>query len=661
MPTSPPSSARVRAQLTRHPFRTALAILMLALIVLLLLWDWNWFKRPIERIVTAKTGREFNIDGNLDVDLGRTATITADGLRMANAPWAKAPRFASVQRLTFDLRLWPLLRRHVEIPRIALQGAELRLERRADGSGNWTFKPGGGGELPDFRNVTVKDGTLGFLDPANRSDMTFKLQSGKRRKGDAEAPIAVTGGGRWAGNTFSLEGTAESPLELRDAARPYRIDARARAGATRAHARGTLTDPLHFRDFDLRLALSGKNLADLYPLIGVVTPDTPPYALDGRLTRDLAARTTTWHYDGFTGKVGDSDLRGNAAVTTGGARPRLVANLQSNRLDFDDLAGFLGGAPSPGESSNPELRAKAANQAARDRLLPTTPYQLDKLRAMDADVRLKARRINAPKLPLQQMDAHLLLDDGLLRLAPLDFIAADGRIRANIRMDARGTPIRTRAAIDAARLDLPQLMPGVKLGQTAVGRVDADIDLQGEGNSIAAMLGSASGHARAGMGRGQVSKLLMEYAGLDLAGILRIKLTHDKQIPIRCVRADFAVDDGLMTAQRLVFDTSETLLKGRGTVNLRDETLDLAIQPKTKDFSPLSLRSPLYVQGRFTHPTFKPDYGRIGLRAGAAAALATLAAPAAALVATTDLGDAKDAACAGADASDAAAPQRKKG
>ncbi|QNN47551.1 AsmA family protein [Thermomonas brevis] len=646
MPTPPPPSRSIGATLSRHPLRTALAVAALALVVLLLLWDWNWFKRPIERIVTARTGREFHIDGDLDVDLGRTATIRADGLRMANAPWAQAPQFARIDRLAFDLRLWPLLRRHAVIPRIALQGAQLQLERRADGSGNWTFERGGGtGSLPEFRNVTVKAGQLVFLDPANKTDVRFKLDSGKRGPDDAEAPIAVTGGGHWAGNAFALEGTAESPLELRDAARPYRIDARARAGATRAHARGTLTDPLHFRDFDLRLALSGKNLADLYPLIGVVTPDTPPYALDGRLTRDLGGRTTTWHYDGFTGKVGDSDLRGSAAVTTGGARPRLVADLRSNRLDFDDLAGFVGGAPSPGESSNPELRAKAADQTARDRLLPATPYRLDKLRAMDADVRLQAERIDAPRLPLQKMDAHLLLDDGLLRLAPLDFTAADGRVRANVRMDARGAPIRTHAVVGASGLDLPQLMPGVKLGQTAVGRVDADIDLQGQGNSIAAMLGSASGHARAGMGRGQISKLLMEFAGLDLAGILRIKLTHDKQIPIRCVRADFAVDNGVMSARQLVFDTTETLLKGRGTVNLRDETLDLAIQPRTKDFSPLSLRSPLYVQGRFTHPSFKPDYGRIGLRAGAAAALATLAAPAAALVATTDVGDAKDAAC----------------
>ena len=51
-----------------------------AIIVLILLWDWNWFKRPIERYVHAKTGRELHIDGNLDVDLGRMTRVSADGL-----------------------------------------------------------------------------------------------------------------------------------------------------------------------------------------------------------------------------------------------------------------------------------------------------------------------------------------------------------------------------------------------------------------------------------------------------------------------------------------------------------------------------------------------------------------------------------------------------
>ena len=264
---------------------------------------------------------------------------------------------------------------------------------------------------------------------------------------------------------------------------------------------------------------------------------------------------------------------------------------------------------------------------------------------MDADVRLKARRINAPKLPLDDMDAHLRLDDGLLRLEPLDFGVASGRIRSTIRMDARESPIRTRAAIRANGLDLGKLLPNLELGKTAFGKVGGGIDFNGTDNSIAAMLGSADGSASADMGEGRISKLLMEYAGLDLAGILRIKLTRDRQIPIRCAYGEFAMEDGVMTSRRMAFDTSETLLLGSGTIDLRNERLDLTIRPKIKDFSPLSLRSPLYVQGSFKHPQFRPDYGRIGLRAGAATALATVTAPAAALVATTDLGRGKDAPC----------------
>jgi uncharacterized protein involved in outer membrane biogenesis len=60
------------------------------------------------------------------------------------------------------------------------------------------------------------------------------------------------------------------------------------------------------------------------------------------------------------------------------------------------------------------------------------------------------------------------------------------------------------------------------------------------------------------MGEGKVSNYLMEKAGLDLAEMLRFKLTGDRLIPIRCASADFAVEDGVMNTRNLVFDTSDT-------------------------------------------------------------------------------------------------------
>lgn len=630
----------------RHPWWTGAFLFLAGLVVLLLLWDWNWFKRPIERRVTAQTGRSFHIDGNLDVDLGRTLTIRADGLRFANASWAREPEMASTRRLEFDLRFWPLLRGHVQIPRIILEAPILHLQRNEKLLGNWVFGDGGG-EAPEFRNVHIENGTLTYYEPAQKTDIKMDVDSAQRRAGAAESPIAVKGGGTWSGNAFTLAGTAESPLELRDTERPYRIDLRASAGPTRAHARGTLLDPLRLRDFDLQLALAGQNLDDLFPLLGVALPPTPPYALDGRFTRSIDSPTrSTWKYDGFTGKVGDSDLSGSAHVSAGGkAKLYLKADLRSARMDLDDLGGFIGLAPKAGrgETSNPELAARAAQQEAGDKLLPDDPWNLAKLRSMDADVRLRAKRIETRALPVDDMDATLALKDGVLVLKPLDFGVADGTIRSTIRMDARERAIRSNADIRATGLVLAKLMPdSVKLGQTAVGKVGARVVFTSQGNSIAQLAANADGDAEAGMGAGQISKLLMEFAGLDLAGILKIKLTKDEQIPIRCAYGDFAVDNGIMTPRALVFDTSETRLNGSGRIDLRTERLALTIKPKTKKFSPLSLRSPLHIEGSFKHPDLRPDYARIGLRAAAAAVLGGAAAPAA-LVATADLGQGKDA------------------
>ncbi|HZH43651.1 MAG TPA: AsmA family protein [Lysobacter sp.] len=629
----------------RHPWRTLAALLLLAIVVLVLLWDWNWFRRPLERMVEARTGRAFDIQGDLDVDLGWVTTVRLDRLRFGNAAWSRQPWMAETDRAELDLAIRPLLTGRTVLPGLRLRRPRLLLEAHPSGTGgNWTFGKQEESRV-EYRGLRIEHGQLRFLDGRQRTDIRVGLHTLPPTPGDA-APIAMAGGGRWRGNAFRMEGNAGSPLRLRDSARPYRIDVRAVAGATRAHARGTLLDPLRLRDFDLRLALAGRNLEDLYPLLGLSMPPTPPYSFDGRLTRDIDGALTTWRYHGFRGRVGDSDLSGNADVTTGGERPFLRADLRSRRLDFDDLAGFVGAAPREDETTNPQLAALAARQRQRDRLLPDTPYRLDKLRAMDADVRLQAQRIDAPKLPLQRMDAHLTLKAGLLRLDPLDFGVADGRIRSTVTLDARRSPIRTRADIEAQRLTLAKLLPNVKLASDAVGRVGGHVQLTGTGNSIAQMLGSSDGAVAIGMGRGQISNLLMEFAGIDLAEIAKFKLTRDRKVAVRCAFADFAVQDGVMTTRAFAFDTADTILIGSGTIDLADEELDLTIRPRPKDRSLLALRAPLYVKGRFKKPSVRPDYGRIGLRGAIALALGTITPPAA-LLATLELGPGKNADCGG--------------
>lgn len=643
MNAAPADSPRRPGHRRRHILLTTLAVLAALVILLIVFWDWNWFRGPVERAVQARTGREFHI-GNLDVDLGRITTIRGDRLTFANAEWSRQPQMASVQRAEIDLRPWPLLRGEIRIPEIRLDRPELLLESgNARHPGNWVFGTrNGDGTLPTLGRLRIHQGHARFLDEAGRTDIAVSVDSLPVSGRDDAAAIAVTGKGRWQGNPFTLKGSTASPLELSQTDHPFRIDLQGSAGPTRAQVRGTLTNPFQFRRFDLQMTLSGQDMQDLYPLTGVAIPSTPPYRLDGRLKRD----GDTWRYERFDGRAGDSDLSGTVQFVVGGERPVLTADLVSKRLDFDDLAGFVGAPPKTGagEAANAEQKKQAAALAASPRVLPDTPYDLSKLRAMDAEVRWKAHRINAPSLPLDDMDAHLTLNDGLLELKPLNFGVAGGDIRSDIRMDARKPVITTRLQASVRKLQLGRLFPDAKLAQEAAGAIGGDIDVTGSGNSVAAMLGSSDGNVGIGMGRGHISNLIMELAGLDVTETLKYLIGKDRQIPLRCAFADFGVRDGLMQSRALAFDTTDTLIVGEGSINLKDESLDLLLRPRPKDRSILSFRSPLRIGGTFKDPSFRPDLKALGARGALALALGSIAPPAA-LLATIETGPGKDSDC----------------
>jgi len=119
----------------------------------------------------------------------------------------------------------------------------------------------------------------------------------------------------------------------------------------------------------------------------------------------------------------------------------------------------------------------------------------------------------------------------------------------------------------------------------------------------------------------------------------------DRDIPIRCVVADLAFENGVMQPRQFVFDTAHTTLVGEGKANFADETLDLRLVAKPKSASLLSLRGPINVKGSFAQPAVMPDLGRLAARAGGAVVLATVATPLAALVPFIQMGGNQDVQC----------------
>ena len=262
---------------------------------------------------------------------------------------------------------------------------------------------------------------------------------------------------------------------------------------------------------------------------------------------------------------------------------------------------------------------------------------------MDARVSLVADRLRAPPLPFESLDARLELEDGDLRLEPLDFGFAGGHLTGSVHLDARQAPMAADIDLQARGLQLPRMLPEAEAAQSQ-GSLGGRFRLGGSGDSVAAIMAGANGEAGLAMGPGRISNYIMELVGLDLAEMLKFKLGRDKDIAVHCGYADFAIEDGVMNARALAFDTSDTLVLGEGRIDLRDEQLDLVLRPRPKDFSPFSLRSPLQVSGPLLDPDVGPQGGPLLLRGAAAAALYAIAPPAA-LLALVETGPGGESRC----------------
>jgi len=627
-------------------------------------FDWNRVKPALNERVSEALGRPFAIEGNLSVDWAREPgqqgwrawvpwpRFTAEDIWIANPGWARTPRFATLKQVTFRLAPLPLLARRIVIPHIGLTAPAANLERQADGQANWMFR------LPaddaasgasrwqlqideigfDQGRITIADARLDtqatiVIDPLGKP-VPFAEIAGSPPEGEAPraAPDYVFGwkvDGRYKKQPVSGSGRIGGMLALRGDNLPFPLQADVRVAQTRIALAGTLTNPLELGALDLRLKLSGASMGDLYPLTGVTLPDTPPYSTDGHLTADLRNPAgAVFNYREFSGKVGDSDLRGDLTYAATSPRPKLTGTFSSNLLQLADLGPLIG--------VQPEDKPPPAGSPVQppDKVLPVDTFRTDRWRTMDAEVAFTGKRIvHGKNLPLEDLRARVGLNDGVLTLEPLRFAMAGGTLNSRIRLDGSKTPMRGDIDLSTRGLKLKQLFPGFEPMRTSLGEINGDARLAGTGNSVAALLGTADGELKVLINDGAISRALTEIAGLNIANYVVTELFGDDEVRINCAAADLDVQDGVMRTRLFLFDTENALVNIDGTASFRDETLDLDITPHSKGVRIISLRSPLYVKGSFKKPAAGVQPGALIARGAGALLLGVFVTPAASLLA----------------------------
>jgi len=466
--------------------------------------------------------------------------------------------------------------------------------------------------------VLVADGSV--ADPLARQGVDIALTV----QGDELGNVAKLAGHTRAGAPLPL-GPFKLSGRLSDASGKFALAdldmALGKRDALVVGARGAIKDLAALSGVDLAVAVESDNLAGLSRLAGADMPSMGPLKVTGMLTGGGGA----WKLADIKAHLAGSDAVGELALDLAG-RPLLTGKLSAANLA---VADFATPAAKPGE----KLAPKHLKGVENGRLFPAEALPLDILRLADAELALHAGRFDLGGLRLTDAGADIRLTGGRLTVKPFHAVVGGGLVEGESVLDASATPAGLTLRLTARQVELGRLAK--EAGSTFITGApsDAKLELRSKGASLRDLLADASGEVVVSVGEGRVKNSAVDWAGGDalfqVLGALNPLAKQEDTTQLNCAVSRFTIKDGIATASRgIAVETAKVQVVGAGTVDLRNEALDLGFTPRARDGIGVSLSSPLAgmtrLRGTLAHPTIGIDeVGTVRTAASVGAAMAT--------------------------------------
>ena len=529
-----------------------------------------------------------------------------------------------------DASLHSAIRAEIEQVNVQQVLATLGMEHKVAGTVHGQIDLAASGRsLTALTESLAGKATLTVKDQASNTDvqMNVATEVGARQ---AKSRLRIASQGRLYGEPFQLDGRVGA---WRGGQQPASVQVQLRLGETRARLDGTLGQGSQRPGLAAQVTMQGPDPARLSALLPISIPSLPAYRVEGRLLQN----GSTWTLKGLKATIGDSDLAGKLSLDTGGKHLVLRGDLHSQTFVVDELTGSRP-EKKPGRVEPEKVRVPEEVKEEVQKKVQERPQ------AIEADLRFRGNKVIVTKIPLEQLTTDLRFHNGRLVATPT-FHLAEGTIQAQAQVDMYTDPLQSTLRVKVHQINLQQFLTWLELtpedaakpktaGQSkapekpappkkaevpgkpeasgepevakkpetaeklgTAGKFDSQIDLTGAGSSLADFLASANGNVLLSMAEGQLGTVLTELVGLDVAQTIQKALSKDKVYQLRCLVADFTVQNGRMETQMLLVDTTDTKVIGGGFIDLKEKMVGLKLDPKAKDFSPFSVQSPLYITG----------------------------------------------------------------
>jgi len=252
--------------------------------------DLGVFKPQIEQWVSDKTGRQFAIEGDLDVLLGEQSLVIAKDIRLANADWSDEAFMLELGEVEVRINTWALLAGRIEVDLVRLDNTHIRLERIDDHSPNWkliTASPDAA-QTPDdekiiwlVRQIDVERLHVTYLSPDRTGPLDLRVERlVQQHRDDDFLELSLDGSIGERNVSLTAEaGSWHALLEQKD----VKYELNAQLDTVHIVSQGRIDDLMAPRKPVLSFSVNGPNVNDLARLLRVEERGSGDIDLSGSL------------------------------------------------------------------------------------------------------------------------------------------------------------------------------------------------------------------------------------------------------------------------------------------------------------------------------------------------------------------------------------------
>ncbi|MDE0537431.1 MAG: AsmA family protein [Rhodospirillales bacterium] len=300
-------------------------------------------------------------------------------------------------------------------------------------------------------------------------------------------------------------------------------------------------------------------------------------------------------------RLGDTGLNGNAVLELGNAPPKITAALKADRLPVDRLMAFL-----------PDREEKQERGKARDgRIIPMIELARPRLPELDATLRMVVGEVVFSGLSIRQLAASVKATSRDIDIALARARFGGGTWSGRLGASLDGGMPEIAGELDLKNGRIETLLAYATGHELADGPLDAKFTFTGRGADLRSLAAGLNGDVEVVMSGGGVANRYVDLLAVDLIREIVPWVHETKEARINCFVSRFHVREGIATSTGLLLDTDKVAIGGGGTINLRDETLHLRINPKPKQESLVSLAFPIDIKGTLANPSAAPTPGAV--------------------------------------------------